>query len=420
VSSPGDLRLDPDRLRHLFDIAGPVFASRGGSYDADPHPILHRLRAEGPVVEGVPGPLIGYHGEGVFVGLPFEDRRHFTVLDFETCDLVVRDTDRFTPQAEAHTASAELIERSMLAMEGEQHRTYRALVQPSFVPRRARWWIERWIEGTVDALVDDMASDGRAELSTQLCAPIPLLTICGSFGVGVEDALAIRASVTERVNDISVFAELVLPVIRQRRQEPGDDLLSILVTSSVTDADGVEHTLDDGEVLGFAFLLLAAGSGTTWKQMGITLYALLTHPTWIDVVRADPARLRDVIEEAVRWEPTDPVFARFARRDTELAGVEVPAGSVLHTHFGAANRDPARWDHPDRFDPDRPTRPHLGFGNGPHICLGMHVARAEMTTALAAVVARLPGLRLDPEAPPPRLVGVYERGPDALPVVWDT
>jgi cytochrome P450 len=116
--------------------------------------------------------------------------------------------------------------------------------------------------------------------------------------------------------------------------------------------------------------------------------------------------------------PTDPMFSRFTTADATLAGVAIPAGSVVHLCFGAANRDPGRFDRPDEFDPGRPVSSHLGFGGGPHVCLGMHVARAEITTAVAALLDRLPDLRLDPDAEAPRIIGMYERGPTAVPVVW--
>ena len=118
--------------------------------------------------------------------------------------------------------------------------------------------------------------------------------------------------------------------------------------------------------------------------------------------------------------PTDPMFSRCVMADTELGGVEIPAGSQSCTSaIGAANRDPARWDSPDEFDITRKLKPSLGFGQGSHICLGMHVARAEMTVAISALLDRLPNLRLDPDAEPPRFVGLYERGATAIPVLFD-
>jgi cytochrome P450 len=91
---------------------------------------------------------------------------------------------------------------------------------------------------------------------------------------------------------------------------------------------------------------------------------------------------------------------------------------VLHLCLGAANRDPERWERPDEYDIGRPLKPTLGFGGGPHVCLGMHVARAEMAVGIGALLDRLPGLRVDPDAEPPRAIGLYERGVTALPVVF--
>ena len=113
------------------------------------------------------------------------------------------------------------------------------------------------------------------------------------------------------------------------------------------------------------------------------------------------------------------MFSRFVLADTTLAGVDLPEGAVMHMMFSAANRDPARWDDPDTFDPGRPLKSHMGFGGGHHVCLGMHVARAEIATVMNGVLDRLPGVRLDPDAPEPKVTGVYERGPTAVPVVWD-
>jgi cytochrome P450 len=410
--------LQPERLRELFDLRGSVYATRGGAFEADPYPRFHELRETGPVHEGVPGPLVGFHGPAVFQGLPFPDRPHYSVFDYATCEEVLRDTEHFCSSTNEPESEAALHEKSILYMDGDRHRRYRTLVQPSFVPKRAQWWIDRWIRSTVHALIDSFAGNGRADLNVEFCAPIPLLTICGSFGISVRDALDIRAAVTSDGLGLGRFIEIVTPIIAARRVEPRDDLISVLVQAEVTHEDGQRQVLSDDEVLGFAFLLLAAGSGTTWKQMGITLVALLTHPEWIDAIRRDPSTLRAVIEESLRWTPTDPVFARFAHHDVALHGVDIPAGAVVHLCFGAANRDPSRWDEPDAFDPGRPLQTHLGFGGGSHVCLGMHVARAEINTAISALIERLPNLALDGDAVPPRIIGMYERGPTAVPAVF--
>jgi cytochrome P450 len=410
--------LEPARLRDLFDLRGSVYASRGGAFEDDIYPAFHRLRETGPVHPGIVGPLVGFHGDAFFQGLPFPDRPHFSVFDYATCDAVLRDSVTFSSTEHPPGSEAALNEKMILNMDGTRHRRYRTLVQPSFVPKKARWWIEQWIDSTVHALIDAFESNGRADLNVEFCAAIPLLTITGSFGVSLPLALDIRAAVTADGLGLGTFIDIVQPIIEARRLEARDDLISVLVHSEVQDEAGEVHVLSDDEILGFAFLLLAAGSGTTWKQMGIALTALLSHPDWLLAAKGDPAVLRASIEESLRWTPTDPMFARFATRDTTLGGFDVPAGSPIHLCFGAANRDPLRWDRPDEFDPGRPMQAHLGFGGGPHICLGMHVARAEMQTAIGALLARLPNLRPDPDAETPRIIGMYERGPTSVPVVF--
>jgi cytochrome P450 len=411
-------RLDKERVRQLYDLTGSVYETRGGAFEVDPYPRFAELRESGPVHEGVAGDLVGFHGEAVFEGLPFPDRRHFSAFDFAICDEVFRDEERFCSAPEGPDSPSASAETVIIYMDRDRHRRYRALVQPSFVPKQARWWIERWIEDTVDELIDAIIDKCRADLFIEFFAPIPLLTICGSFGVTVDEALDIREAVTSDGLGLEPFFRILTPVVAARRSDPEDDLISVLVQAEMVTDTGDRAMLTDEEVLGFAYFLLAAGSGTTWKQMGIALLAMLTHPRCLDAVRRDRGLLRPVIEESLRWMPTDPVFARFAVRDTSLAGVDIPAGSVVHMVLAAANRDPARWERPDEFDPFRPLQSHLGFGSGHHICLGMHVARAEMSTAIGALVDRLPDLRLDPDAPPPRIVGMYERGPTAVPVRW--
>jgi cytochrome P450 len=411
--------LEPERLQELFNLQGNVYASRGGSFDRDVYGPFHRLRETGPVHEGVPGPLLGFDGPAFFQGIPEPDRPHFSAFDYETCDTVLRNPQIFSSSSHEPDSQARLNENSILFMDGDRHHQYRALVQPSFIAKRARWWIDNWVQDVVDALIENVADRGSADLSLDVFAPIPLLTVCGSFGVSIPQALDIREAVTSDGLGMDKFIEIVSPIIPARREQPQDDLISVLTSAELKLEDGTRQVLSDEEILGFTFILLAAGSGTTWKQMGITTLALLWHPDWLDRIQQDRSLVRPTIEESLRWTPTDPVFSRYVVSDTELGGVRVPAGAVMHTVFGAANRDPARWSEPDVFDPGRPLQTHLGFGGGHHVCLGMHVARAEITTVLNAILDRLPNLRLDPTADPPRITGMYERGPTHVPVIWD-
>ena len=407
--------LDRERIRELFDLRKSVAEWNGGDLTIDPHPTWHELRESGPVLEGTPHRLTGIDRDLLWHGLNYPERPSFSVFSFEACDEVYRHPEVFASSAQAVDPTSGEIghETSMLSMGGTQHRRYRALVQPSFVPARAQWWIRRWIDRTVHALIDSFQDRGRAELNVDFCAAIPILTITGSFGIGVEQALDVR----EMLKDPERVAEIVAPIVAARRAEPEDDLISVLVQAEVSDEDGT-HVLTDPEIFSFAYLLLAAGSGTTWKQMGITLSAMLQRPELLEQVREDRDLLRLVIDESVRWEPTDPMFSRWVTEDTVLAGVEIPKGAVVHNVLGAANRDPQRWADPDEFDPFRPPKSTLGFGGGPHICLGMHVARAEMTVGIGALLDRLVDLRLDPAASAPQVTGFYERGVAEIPVVF--
>ena len=211
---------------------------------------------------------------------------------------------------------------------------------------------------------------------------------------------------------------LLAPVVEARRNEPQDDLISVLVEATIEDEDGATHRLSDPEIYSFAMLLLGAGSGTTWKQMGITLAAMLRRPALMEAIRVNPGLLRAAIEESLRWMPTDPMFTRWVTQDIDFFGVHIPRNSPVHLCFGAANRDPARWEDPDVYDIERPLKPSIGFGGGHHICLGMHVARSEMLAGIGALLEQLPNLRLDPEVEPPREIGLYERGLTAIPVLW--
>ncbi|MBA2951073.1 cytochrome P450 [Streptomyces himalayensis] len=409
-------QLDRDRVRELFDLRGSYLAEVGGGYEGDPYPVWHRLREQAAVHPGTVHELTGYDGPANFQGLPHLDRPHFSAFTYAACDAAYRDAEVFaaslTPVDPGNGSLA--VSNSMIALGGRRHRRYRALVQPSFVPGKAGWWIRNWIERTVDLLIHGFADAGRAELNVDFCAAIPVLTITGSFGVPVEKALDIRAA----LRNPAAIVEILRPIVAARRESPRDDLISVLVEAEMTDEDGVAHRLTDAEIYSFALLLLTAGSGTTWKQMGITLTALLQRPEVLEAVREDRSLLRPAIEEALRWMPTDPMFSRYVTRDVDFHGVRLPEGSVLHLCVGAANRDPARWERPDEFDISRRLRPSFAFGGGAHVCLGMHVARAEMRIGIGALLDRLPNLRLDPDAEPPRFIGLYERGATEIPVVF--
>lgn len=412
---------DAERFRELYDVERHVVAFDQGVLVEDPYPAFAALREEAPVHEGSVRELLGFDPPHAVRG----NDPVYSAFSFEANERVLRENELFSSTFYAGLVTPVFGARTILEMVGDEHRRYRSLVQPAFSPRRMQWWIDRWIGSIVDEAIGAVEGTGRAELNADLCARVPLQTITASFGLTREQGLDFREDTEGDNHDPATVAArnerataMLRRVIEARRLEPQDDVITELVQSELEEG-GHRHLLSDDEILGFARLLLMAGSGTTWRQLGILLVALLRDPDLLDAVRDDRELLVRAIDEAVRWEPTDPIFRRRAMRDVDLCGVAIPAGAIVEMNLGAANRDPERWDEPHRFDPHRPARTHLGFAGGPHVCLGMHVARAEMNVAMSAVLDRLPGLRFDPEAPDVRIIGLEHRGPNRVPVVFD-
>jgi cytochrome P450 len=204
------------------------------------------------------------------------------------------------------------------------------------------------------------------------------------------------------------------PILADRRSHPADDVISVLAGAEL---DG--QRLTDDDIFAFLRLLLPAGAETTYRSSSNLIFGLLSRPEQLDAVRADRTLVPQAIEEGLRWEPPLTGIMRTATRDVELGGVQVPGGAMLSVTIGAANHDDARWDAPDRFDIFRDPQQHMAFAFGPHMCLGIHLARMETAVVLNAVLDRLPGLRLDPAADDVHITGMAFRSPASLPVLFD-
>jgi cytochrome P450 len=393
----------------------------------DPYPLYDELRASGPVHEGTISGAFGI--DGTPERLTWTDRRQFACYDWPTVDQVLRDPETYSSEWYEPTLGVN-IGRSMIQMGGPEHRRYRALVQPAFTRREMERWQARWVEGAVGGILDELIAAGEPfDLYTELCAKVPVFTIASSFGVEPEDVphfhelavttVGVSATPEGRSAAAEEIADYLKRVIEKRRVDPGDDLIGLLCNVEIEDPeDGKRHRLSDSEILAFARLMLPAGAGTTYRGLGCLLFALMKHGQ-LERVRDDRTLLDAAIEESLRWEQPLTSAGRLVTRDTELGGVAIPEGSVMTACLGSANHDPNRWADPHRFDLDRPAKPHASFGSGPHLCIGMHLARMEMRTAMNAVLDRLPGLHLDPSAPNPWITGLMFRMPTALPVLWD-
>ncbi len=375
------------------------------------HERLRQARAQHRVMPGNPFTETGNQTLGA---------EGATVLGYDECHRALTDDDTFS-SAIYQQVMGPVMGRTLLETEGAEHRTSRALVSPSFRIKLLERWRTKLVTVVVNELIDRFAARGRAELVREFTFAFPVQVIARLLGLPREDYVRFQRLSIELLNvvydwDCGLAASASLKqyfgeVLADRRRRPQDDLISTLAQSEI---DGARLT--DAEIFAFLLLILPAGVETTYRASGNLLVALLTKPSLLDSVRADRGMIRGAIEEALRWEPPITSVVRVTTRDCELGGVAIPAGTTVNINVAAANRDPERYPDPERFDPTRTNIAHLTFGAGPHLCLGMHLARMETTVAINALLDRLPDLRLDSSAPPPSVSGVAFRSPAALSV----
>jgi cytochrome P450 len=417
--------LATDERGVLFD-AHEEAASVGWTTE-DPYPKLLKIMEGPPVQKGSLEDLMDLPSQ---MAKFWEGRDIYTVLSFDTVNAAFLDGETYTNQVYEDLTLTRLGD-TLLNMDGERHTRMRNIAKPWFKPGFAQtWWNDNWIVEAVDELFARITAKDRADLNLELCAPLPMSVVSIGFGVPTGEALALRSAVHEVVTHASAesvaagnaeIRRILLAAIAARRAAPRDDLISKMIEAELELEDGGSRKLADDEILRYCLLIVFAGGGTTWRQLGITIMALLDNPEQMEALRNDRSLLRPAIQESTRWYPTDPVFQRWVAKDTVLGGVEMKAGSVAYLCVAAANRDRSQWADPDRFDIRRPQKRHFAFGAGAHACLGQHLSRQEMEVALNAVLDRLPNLRWDPDKPRAKTTGgtLVGRGPDALNVRFD-
>jgi cytochrome P450 len=413
----------------LYDVRREA-EEAGNLVEEDMNPKMNALRDKAPVQKGFLRELLGmpdFQRHAAAKG-----RQGYTCFSYDICDQAFRDFNRFsnTVMQTEPPVEGKPPRLGILEMDEPIHRAYRRTIQPKFSrPVAFKWWTELWVQGIVDALMHALKNEKRAELNLQLCARIPVHTITTAVGLQGNDALTFRhalmrtaahghISMAEVRRNAGTVHQMLSDLVAQRRFERRDDLTSHLVDATLELPDGTSRPMTDEEIVMHLRVVLLAGGGTSWRQMGITLWALLADRDQLEIVRADRSLMERAVIESVRWNPTDPVFSRLVLEDTELGGVRLPAESVLEICLGAANRDPERWDNPNQFDVTREVQHQLGWGMGTHQCLGMNVAKTEIITAINGLFDNFPNIRLDPEQPAPFLTGGLEqRGISALPVL---
>ena len=347
----------------------------------------------------------------------------YTVLTFDGVAEVLRDGARFSSAGYSRSMGI-VMGHTILEMDGAEHIRHRALISRAFTRRALERWERELVRPIIDAYVDAFAERGSADLVRELTFPFPVRVIAGMMGLPEEDHTRFHRLAIELISvgidweggtrAARELRELFAPVIAARRREPCEDLISVLAQGEI---EGTR--LSDEEICAFLCLLAPAGAETTYRSSSNLLFGLLTNPDQLDAVRADRALIAQAIEEGLRWECPLLGIMRTATEDTQIGGVAIPKDAAVSVNLGAANRDPGRWLDPDRFDVFREPKPHIAFAFGPHVCLGMHLARMETRVLLDALFERLPGLRLDPEASDVHISGLIFRSPQSLPVRFD-
>lgn len=421
-----ELLIEDDPYEEMFQIEDEVKRS-GTAFIDDPYPVWAELQAKAPVHAGTLTETMGLRPEDG--GLYIPGGKYFSVFSFAAVSDVFTRKDDFGSEFYVDLGLTNLLGDTLLSMDGLRHRRYRNLVQEYFQPAAASgWWHDKVIGDLVDELIGRFETAPGADLNAQLFAPLPMHVVTAGFGLSPSDGVAFRRHMktTQRLDlapaqgaaAAAGVDEILERTVRERQAAPQDDIISRLAAASLEEDDGSTRPLTVREIKDFCRLIVFAGGGTTWRQLGVTLFALLNNPEQLAAVKADPSLLPKATLEAARWYANQPLFSRKAKRDTTLHGVDIPKDAVLHLCLGAANRDPTRWADPDSFDLFRPVQRSVSFAAGAHSCLGQHVSRQEMVVALGGLFERFPNLRWDPSQPPARLSGgMLARGPGRLPVL---
>ncbi len=311
----------------------------------------------------------------------------------------------------------------MLNRNPPDHTRLRRLVTTAFTRRRVEQLAPR-IQQITDELLDGMVNAAQVDLIASFAGPLPITVICELLGVP-EDRRAefhdwsttwvtgVLAGPDALVAAATALVSYLRALVDTKRRDGADDLLSALVAAR----DGQDRLSED-ELTSMVFLLLVAGHETTVNLIGNAVHALLTHPEQLALLRAQPHRLPDAIDEMLRFDPPGQVATfRWSAEAVDIGGVTIPAGEIVLAGLLAANRDPACLAQPDELDITRTDNPHLAFGHGIHHCLGAPLARLEGRIALGTLLARFPRLRL--AMPAQQLTwreGVIMNGLAALPV----
>lgn len=314
----------------------------------------------------------------------------------------------------------------MISMDNPEHYRRRSLVQRGFTPKRVAEHETR-VQQVCQEIIDNVCERGECDFVWDVAAPLPLLLIADLLGFppsAYDDLLTwsddlIRGTTGTPTQEVQLkamqagiaFREYQLQVIADRRANPTDDLISTLIHGEV---DGT--TLDDESVVQETLLILIGGDETTRHVITCGMLALMEFPDQADILRDVPGAITPGVEELLRWVSPIKNMSRTVARDLEFGGQQLRTDDQLILVYPAANRDPAAFTDPDRFDVRREQNQHLSFGFGPHFCLGASLARLELKVMFTELVRRLPDIRLATADPLAWRASNFITGPEAMPV----
>jgi cytochrome P450 len=363
----------------------------------DPYPLFADVRSKCPVHQVQ---LAGGHEAWLVVGHEAA-RRALRDTRFSKDFLAALDED---PDVVDEGLPGPAFARHMLAVDGDDHLRLRQLVARAFAPTRIAA-LEPAVVRIVDELLDDLAGTGSGDivdLVEGFAHPLPFRVIGELFGIPLDDQQALYrwfrtlfqpwsgSPPPQAVAASDSIVAYLQHLVATHREMPADDLVGVLVAASDDD-----ERLTEQELLSSLFQLIVAGTDTTTSLIGNGIVALLDHPDQLQLLAQEPQRMPAAIEELIRYSaPVPHATFRVSTEPVELDGVVVPAGKQVLVCLGGANHDPAMRENPEVLDVSRPPKSHLGFGHGPHFCLGAPLARLEARIAFTALLTRFPHLRL--------------------------
>lgn len=380
-------------------------------YQADPYPTYRWLRANAPVYRD-------------------EASNLWVLSKYEDVFAVSKNPETFSAAQGVLPESDSII--SMICMDDPRHQRLRKLVNRGFTPRMVGLLQEK-IRVLAGRLAEGVAGRGEVDLVSELAVPMPLWIIAEMLGIREEDFERFHdwsdrlinvagnyddpVKMNDAVTAYTEYGEYLKDVFEDRRRQPREDLVSILVAAQ---QEGVlaedEESMENDEIVMFMTLLLVAGNETTRNAISGGMLALMQDREQFELLRARPELLDPAVEEILRWVSPIICFRRTATRDTEIRGQRIAAGDRVLLLYQSANRDEDAWEGPDRFDVTRSPNPHLAFGIGPHFCLGANLARAELKAMVRELVTRYPRIRPVPGTEPRRAASTLVAGIEHLPV----